>query len=259
LTTGNRIPPGTWIDAHAHLDRLSGAGLAETLAEASAAGVTTVLSCATGLSSSASVIRQCRDFPSLYGAVGISPFESHSLPDGWEDLLLSYLDRENIVALGEIGLDGSNADYPALDIQLPVFDRQLRMASERCLPVVVHSRGAELMAAEMCRSAGVAKAVFHCFTGKNDALMFILESGYHVSFSGIVTFSDDVARLAERVPLDRILIETDTPYLAPVPCRGKANRPAWVAFVGEAVACCKGIPADKLQDALRRNFEWLFL
>jgi TatD DNase family protein len=248
-----------WIDCHAHCDRLPEKELPALLAEAKAAGVSTVLSTATDLSSAAAVVYQCRTLTGLFGAVGISPFDAHSLPVDWEEQLGFYLDNEKIVAVGEIGLDHSNPKYPSLKDQLPVFIRQLHIARKRDLPVVVHSRGVERTAAEICRSSGIKKAMFHCFTGDKDALRYILESEYYVSFSGIITFSRVVAELAAEVPLDRLLIETDSPYLAPVPHRGKDNRPAWVALVGEAAAQSKGVTAPELQDEIQRNFERLFL
>jgi len=248
-----------WIDCHAHLDRLPEKELPDLLAEAVGAGVGVILSTATNLSSSAAVVRQCRTLTGLYGAVGISPFDALSLPVDWEEQLQSHIEKGKVVAVGEIGLDQSNPKYPSLEYQLPVFTQQLRIAQKRDLPVVVHSRGAERTAAEICRSSGIKKAVFHCFTGDRDALRYILESGYYVSFSGIVTFSVAVAALAADVPLDRFFIETDSPYLAPVPHRGKTNRPAWVALVGEAAAQCKGVPAGELQAGIKRNFERLFL
>jgi TatD DNase family protein len=248
-----------WIDCHAHCDRLPEKELPELLAEATTAGVSTVLSTATDLSSAVAVVRQCRTFAGLYGAVGISPFDALSLPVDWKEQLEAHLDNEKIVAVGEIGLDRSNQKYPSFEFQLPVYTHQLRIAWKHDLPVVVHSRGAEQTAAEICRSSGIKKAMFHCFTGGRDALRYILESGYYVSFSGIITFSREVAELAIEVPLDRLLIETDSPYLAPVPHRGKTNRPAWVALVGEAVAQCKGVPSGELQSGISRNFERLFL
>ena len=248
-----------WIDCHAHCDRLPEKELPVLLAEAKAAGVSTVLSAATGLSSAAAVVRQCRTLTGIYGAVGISPFDALSLPVDWEEQLRSYIENEKVVAVGEIGLDQSNPEYPAIEYQMPLFTKQLLIARERDLPVVVHSRGAERTAAEICRSSGIKKAMFHCFTGDRDALRYIIESGYYVSFSGIITFSSAVAGLAAGVPLDRFLIETDSPYLAPVPHRGRTNRPAWVALIGETAAKCKGVPAAELQDGIKRNFERLFL
>ena len=248
-----------WIDCHAHLDRLPPDQLNAAVVEAAAAGVTVILSAATDLASAAAVIRQCQTFPSLYGALGISPFDSRDLPDGWEVKLCQMLCHEHIVAVGEIGLDQSNTKYPAMEIQLPVFEKQLMIAKEHGLPVVVHSRGVEKRVAEICRSFGITRTLFHCFTGDTNALDVVLDCGYSVSFSGIVTFSPAVRELARHVPLDRLFIETDTPYLAPVPHRGKTNRPARAALVGESVAVIKDIPAGELQAAIRNNFKRLFL
>lgn len=254
-----------WIDCHAHLDRLPPDRLNATIAEASAAGVTVILSAATDLVSAAAVIRQCRTFPSLYGALGISPFDSRDCPDGWEAELRRMLHHEHIIAVGEIGLDqsnsssSSNSKYPAMEIQLPVFEKQCMIAREYNLPVVLHSRGVEKRVAEICRSSGITRALFHCFTGDITALEAVLDCGYSVSCSGILTFSSAVRELARCVPLDRLFIETDTPYCTPVPHRGTANRPAWAALVGEAVADIRGITAGALQAALHENFMRLFL
>jgi TatD DNase family protein len=248
-----------WIDCHAHLDRLSEKELAVVLAEAADAGVASILSTATGLTSAAAVIRQCEIFPSLYGAVGISPFEVLSLPDSWEDSLRSYLMKERMVAVGEIGLDASNPRYPSLKHQLPIFERQLRIAKDLHLPAVVHSRGAEKEVTMLCRSLGIPDVLFHCFTGDRATLQFILGCGYYVSFSGIITFNTAVNERVKEVPLERLFIETDTPYLAPVPHRGKTNRPAWAAMVGEAAARSKGVTVGELKKALQKNFSRLFL
>jgi TatD DNase family protein len=248
-----------WIDCHAHCDRLPGSQIDDIIAEAAHAGVSMILSTATDLCSAGSVSRQCRTYPSIYGAVGISPFEALSVPEDWEERLCSSLDDKRIVAIGEIGLDRTSPKYPSLEHQIPLFTRQLTVALKRNLPVVLHSRGAERQTAEICRSAGIQKAVFHCFTGDKDSLRYILESGYHVSFSGIITFDSTVAERVRDVPLNRIFVETDSPYLAPVPYRGKTNRPAFVALVGDAAARCKGIASDRLQIEIEKNFRRLFL
>jgi TatD DNase family protein len=248
-----------WTDCHAHLDRLPEKELSGTLAEAAADGVSTILSTATDLASAASVVIHCRTFPALYGAAGISPFETRGLPADWLDRLRSCCEKEKIVAVGEIGLDLSNPKYPDVKYQMPVFERQLELAGELRLPVVVHSRGAERQVADICRASGASRVLFHCFTGSREALKFVLECGYDVSFSGIITYNDSVRELVKKVPCDRVFIETDSPYLAPVPHRGKTNRPAWVALVGTAAAESMGIPAERLQRETERNFKRLFL
>jgi TatD DNase family protein len=251
--------PSSWIDLHAHLDRLKETDLAVTIEEAGRTNVSIIVSTATDLASAAEVARQCLTFsPALYGAVGISPFDVLSLPENWEERLKSFLREERIIAVGEIGIDDTNPRYPPPARQLPVFEKQLAIALEHDLPAVIHSRGAEKRAVEICRDLGVKKAVFHCFTGPPAALDLLLDSGYYASFSGIVTFSRSVSDLLSKVPLDRLFIETDTPYLAPVPHRGETNRPAWVSIVGESVAKVKGVEKEALQEAIGRNFGALF-
>jgi TatD DNase family protein len=247
-----------WIDVHAHLEALTGRDLAATVAEAAEAGVAAILSTATDLAGAAAVADQCRTCPGIFGAVGISPFDSPSLPAGWERTLLSFLAQERIIALGEIGLDASNPKYPAPDVQRPVFEKQLSIAAETGKPVVVHSRGAGKQVAEICRSFGLEKVLFHCFTGSTSSLEYILACGYSISFSGIVTFNETVRNLVNLVPPDRLFIETDTPYLAPVPHRGKTNRPAWVTLVGETVAQCKDVSPERMQEIVSQNFSMFF-
>jgi TatD DNase family protein len=248
-----------WIDSHAHLDGLSPHELQRAIEDAALANVTTILSTATDLASAATVIEQCRTHHALYGALGISPFDTRTLPPDWEQTLRNLLKYSRCIAVGEIGIDGSNPRYPPIEEQLPFFEKQLTLANELDLPAVIHSRGVEKKAAEICRSLGVRKALFHCFTGSAEALEAVLEAGYYVSFSGIITFSEAVRDLVNNVPLNRLFIETDAPYLAPIPHRGKINCPAWVALVGETAATCKDIAVTNLQEAIAENFERLFL
>lgn len=256
--TGQRSGGALWIDAHAHLDSLSPEELAAQVGEAREAGVAAILATATDLVTSEKVVRQCGTCESLFGAVGISPFDARSLPDGWEPALRRLLACERIVAVGETGLDASNQKYPDVNIQLPAFERQLRLAAECGKAVVVHSRGAERQVAEQCRSHGMKRVLFHCYTGSADALETVLSYGFCVSFSGIVTFDASVRSLAGMVPLDRLFIETDSPYLSPAPYRGQTNRPARVSLVGEAVARCRRIDPTELQRAIAGNFTRLF-
>lgn len=250
--------PPMWIDSHAHLDRIAEPDLAQLIAEAEAAGVSPILSTATDCGSAEVVARQCRAFPNIFGAAGISPFDSISLPEHWESKLRTILANNKMVGVGEIGLDASNPRYPTLELQMPVFEKQLDIARELDLPVIVHSRGAEKKVAEICAARGVTKALFHCFTGPVDALTYILDRGYSISFSGIVTFSAAVRDLVTHVPPDRLFIETDSPYLAPAPHRGEINRPAWVAITGECVAAVKKITPERLQQVIEENFNNLF-
>jgi TatD DNase family protein len=137
---------------------------------------------------------------------------------------------------------------------MPVFTRQLEIAITSNIPAVIHSRGMEKRAAEICRGMGVKKAVFHCFTGDAESLEYITNCGYYVSISGIVTYKNSHLReLIRSVPIDKLLIETDTPYLSPTPHRGKPNRPSFLPHTAKEIAHLLGMNEPELTDTLKNN------
>jgi TatD DNase family protein len=164
-------------------------------------------------------------------------------------------------AVGEIGLD-YYYDFAPQQIQQHVFREQIRLARRRKLPIVIHTRDAEddtfRILAEEC--AGDVGGVFHCFTGDRAMARRVLDIGFHISLAGIVTFPRalELKEVAKLVPLDRLLVETDSPFLAPVPFRGKRNEPAYVAHVAEAIGALRGVDADAIGEAAQANFERLF-
>ena len=168
---------------------------------------------------------------------------------------------ERVVALGECGLD-FHYDFATPADQRRVFDLQMRIAEDRDLPLVVHCREAEAEMAGRVRDAGTAgiRGVLHCFTGDARTAERAVGLGLHVSFSGIVTFraADSVREAAAVVPDDRLLVETDAPYLAPVPHRGKRNEPAWVGYVADMLAEVRGVTPDVLRARTAAAFEALF-
>ncbi len=169
--------------------------------------------------------------------------------------------RGGLVAIGEIGLD-YHYDFAPRDVQREVFGAQVALARELNLPVVIHTREADEHTLDVLRGdgKGEVRGVFHCFTGDDRLARAALDLGFMVSFSGIVTFprSDTLRNIARSVPLDRLLIETDSPFLAPVPRRGQRNEPAWVSHVADALAGALGISVDELERATDANFERLF-
>lgn len=248
-----------WIDSHAHLFDYSHEELIQIINEASERSVSIIVSTATSVNTATDVICHCDKFDTVWGAGGISPFDVLTQPDNWQQKLRELLNHPEMIAVGEIGIDNTNTTYPALDKQLPFYESQLEMAAELNIPAVIHSRGIEKTAIEICKTTGLTKAVFHCFTGDIDSLRKLLDYGYYVSFSGIITFKNALIRdLVSFVPFDRILIETDTPYLAPEPFRGKKNKPSWVSLVGEEVAKLKKIDQNELQTFIENNFRSLF-
>jgi TatD DNase family protein len=248
-----------WIDIHAHLYDFSAAELAENLERAARAGVGIIVNAATSVATAHIVVSQVQQSPRLYGTIGISPFDGENLSGDWKQDLSALVTQDKIIGIGEIGLDHSNPRYPSLDKQLPVFERCLELAAARDLPVILHSRGAEQTVLDCCRDHGITKAVFHCYTGPEQVLRQLLDNGYYVSFSGIVTFNNNPLHgLVQMTPLEQLFIETDTPYLAPHPKRGKTNEPANVALIGAYIAGKKNLTPDNLSDAVTRNFSTLF-
>ncbi|MDR2591349.1 MAG: TatD family hydrolase [Chitinispirillales bacterium] len=255
-------------DTHAHLYDRSADELQSIVADAVNAGVDTIINTAVSIQTAKIVLDQCDRFPqNLRAAIGISPFDTNNLEDGWDSELTELLYGspsaqsipQKIAAIGEIGLDGTNPAYPAIDVQAPVFIRQLEIAVTSNLPAVIHSRGIEKRAAEICRDIGVKKAVFHCFTGDADALECIVDNGYYISISGIITYKNSHLReLIKSVPIDNLLIETDTPYLSPVPHRGKPNRPSFLTCTAAEIARLLDINEPELIAALKKNTAAIF-
>jgi TatD DNase family protein len=168
--------------------------------------------------------------------------------------------QDDVLAIGEIGLD-YHYDFAPIEVQRKVFASQVALARELKLPLVIHSREAEADTWAILREAGdVVAGVLHCFTGDAKAAQEALALGLHVSFSGIVTFSraESLREIAGWIPEDRLLVETDSPYLAPVPYRGHRNEPAWVERVVEVVARARRVEPDMIEVAVLQNFKALF-
>ncbi|MEW6324273.1 MAG: TatD family hydrolase [Nitrospirota bacterium] len=250
------------IDSHAHLQFEQYADdLDAVLARAREAGVTAIINIGTDLDSSRAAIALAERHPHLYATVGIHPHDASTLTPAAGAALAGLARHPKVVAIGETGLDFYYGHSPR-EAQIEAFRLQLRLAQEAGRPVVVHSRDAkEETLRLLSESAPGAKGVLHCFTGDLDMAERAIELGFYISFSGIVTFKNagplrDVARA---LPIDRLLIETDCPFLAPEPHRGKRNEPAWVARVADTLAALRA-PAEleQIRTATSRNGEKLF-
>ena len=240
------------IDTHAHLDALDDASAA--LARARETGVTRVIAIGSGLKSARATRALARADGSVFVALGIHPHqaaENESLAD------LRDLVDDRVVAVGEIGLDFYR-DYAPRDEQHRVFEAQLQWASELGKPVIVHTRGADEDTAAMLAGFD-GRVVLHCFSTP-ELLPVALERGYYVSFAGNVTFpkAQELRDAAARVPTDRLLAETDCPYLAPQPVRGKRNEPAYVVHTVAALAQRRGEDAAELARRIDANAREVF-
>jgi TatD DNase family protein len=248
------------IDTHAHL--ASGRLRGETdllLRRAAAEEVRHIVSIGTDLEDSAANVVLAAAHPEIHAAVGIHPTSVHEIPDeGWLDTLRALATRPQVVALGEMGLDHHHPPQDGSPVaewharQIRVFTAQLDLAEELGLPVIIHQReSSSAVLALMRERAGKLRAVFHCFTGSADEARLLIDLGFHVSFTGVVTYKNaaDVAACAAALPLDRVMIETDCPYLAPVPHRGGRNEPAYLRHTAAFLAERRGLSLEAFASA----------
>jgi TatD DNase family protein len=236
-----------YLDSHCHLYDTRGVPVDDVVAAARAAGVTAMVNVGCDAATTAAAIEIAARFDGVAATAGLHPHEArHGV-----DTIVPFLDDPNVVAVGECGLD-YYYDHSPRDLQRAAFAAQIQLAHERDLPLVVHSRDAWADTFEILEAEGVpARTVFHCFTGGADEARRCLDLGAFVSFSGIVTFrtATDVHDAARLCPLDRMLAETDSPYLAPVPHRGRTNQPAYVTHVVEALAALRGDTTERVRAA----------
>jgi TatD DNase family protein len=255
----------TLFDTHAHLDDDQFAGdLPTVLERAATAGVSRAVTIATTATSTSASVALAARFPMLFATIGIQPNHvAEAAPDAW-DQVIQLLNGEKIVAVGETGLD-RHWDYTPFPMQEDFFARHLDLARQRDLAVVIHCRKAEADVVRMLRDDfnrhGPLRGVMHSFTGDWSTAEACLEVGLHISFAGMVTYKNAQAlrELAARIPLDRLLVETDSPYLSPMPLRGKRNEPANVVHTAECLAKLQntdlGLLAQQTTENARRLFK----
>lgn len=250
------------IDTHAHLnDPKFADDIDEVLARAGEAGVERIIVCGFDLESSAAAVELATRYDSVYATVGIHPHDAKSY-DAIAERQIEELSRASkVLAIGEIGLD-FHYDFSPREMQMAAFEAQINLSGKLGLPIVVHSRESNPEALQVLRhrAANIVGCVFHCFSGDSDFAQSVLDLGFYIGVDGPVTYkaSEKLRRVVEACPLDRLLVETDCPYLTPVPYRGKRNEPAYVRYVAEEVARAKGISLQELADATSNNARRLF-
>ena len=248
-----------FIDSHCHIDFPDfSEGVAPLLANMRAAQVSHALCVSVSLENFPRVLALAEAHDNLFASVGVHPDHDQGREPGVEELVRLAM-HPRVVAIGETGLDYYRLKREEVDWQRARFRTHIRAARAAGKPLIIHTRNASedtlaIMAEEGAAAAG---GVMHCFTEVSEAAMAL---GFYISFSGIVSFKSakDLKEVARRVPLERLLIETDSPYLAPVPHRGRRNEPAYVRHVAEEIARLKGITLEDVADASSRNFFTLF-
>ena len=251
------------VDSHCHLDFPDfAAELDEVVARARAAGIGRLVTICTRVRKHAQVLAVAEKFPEIYCSVGTHPHNAHEELDIDAKALIALTKNPKVVAIGEVGLDYHYDNSPR-DAQAQGLRQHIAAARETGLPLVIHAREAD---ADMARiledetGKGTFPAVLHCFTGGRDLAFKAIELGHYVSFTGILTFKNSAALrdIAAALPADRILVETDAPYLAPLPYRGKRNEPAYVVETAKVLADTCGVTADEIARQTTENFFRLF-
>lgn len=263
MTVDDRPAPEL-VDTHAHLqDPALRDDLAGVLERAREAGVARVVAIGVTADDSRTVVDLARAHPGVvFAAVGVQPNHAAEAAPGDDRRVADLAAEPGVVAVGETGLD-RYWDHTPFPVQQAWFDRHLALAHERDLPVVIHCRNCEHdIIEQLARLGRPVRGILHSFTGTWDDAQAFLDLGLHVSFAGMVTFAtrklDALRDVAARVPLDRLLVETDSPYLSPHPFRGRSNEPARVVFTARRIAEARGIPFADLALATTANAHRLF-
>ena len=256
-----------FVDSHAHIDGTEFDSDRENVIQrARDAGVSAILNIGTGDPHSGALERAvelAEAHADIYTTIGIHPHDARLFDDKAEQLIIKLKTQSSrVIAWGEIGLDFHYDNSPR-DVQMKVFQRQLQLADEANLPVIIHTREAEAETIEILKSHGAGgylPGIMHCFSGGSWLAQQAIDLGFYISFSGIVTFkkAEELRTIAKQLPLDRLLIETDCPFLAPVPYRGKRNEPAYVVEVARCLADLHGVSVDDMGRITAANFTRMF-
>lgn len=252
-----------FIDSHCHLNMKEFTGdLDLVVANAKSSGVNFMQTICTKLSDFPEILKISEKYPEVYASFGIHPHEVENEKLLSVDEIVSHANHPKVIGIGETGLD-YYYEYSKRDVQKESFINHIKASHETGLPVIVHSREADedtikIMFSEM--KANQYKGLIHCFSSTKELAKASLDIGLYISVAGIITFknAENLREIMKYVPLDRILIETDAPYLAPIPMRGKRNEPAFVKHVASALAEVKNLSAAEIGEITSENFKKLF-
>ncbi len=251
------------VDSHCHLDYNDFEGdMDEIIFHMKENGVTAALNAGNCIDTLDDQLLLSEKYPFIYTAVGVHPHNADEFPDITAEMLIEKSAHKKVVAIGECGLD-YYYDYSKKENQRKLFAEQIKAAQETCLPLIIHTRNADndtiSMLAEYYKEKPFAGEI-HCFSSSRKLAEFALSIGFYISASGIITFnkSGELREIFVDMPLDRLLVETDSPFLAPVPLRGHRNEPANVRYVAEKLAQVKNVSFDEIAQITSENFYRLF-
>ena len=248
------------IDSHCHLNYDDYSNIEEVKKKALEMGVDTFIAigASDGLQSCIETVKIAENNDNIFATVGIHPHDASLYNENVESELYKFTEHKKVIAIGEIGLDYYYEHSPK-ELQIEVFKKQLNLASKLNLPVIIHTRDAEddtiKVLSEFKENNKDIKILFHCFSGSQKLADFALSINAFISFSGIITFkkADDIRNIVKKTPIENLLVETDSPYLAPVPFRGKKNHPAFVSLIAKKVSELKEIKEEEVSSVTRSN------
>lgn len=247
------------FDSHAHYtDKSFNDDREFMLGSLRESGVCGIINCGADMESSVFSLELAKEYPFIYAACGVHPEEVETTPDNYIDILRDISKNEKCVAIGEIGLD-YYWRQDTISQQKEMFENQILLAKELNLPIIVHDREAHNDTLEILKKHKPA-GVLHCFSGSVETAKEVLKLGMYIGLGGAVTFKNarKAVEVAEMLPLDRLLLETDCPYMAPVPMRGKRNNSTYISYIAEKIAEIKGVDPQTVLDVTAENVRQLF-
>jgi len=246
------------IDTHCHLyDKKLYNDLDSIILNAKKMNISKMICIGDNLTTSEQSIQLSEKYPNIYATIGIHPHEAKNAPENYLDIIKQKNKHNKVVAIGEIGLD-YHYNFSAPNIQKKIFLEQLELAKTLNLPAVIHCRDSYEDLYEIILKSKNTAGVIHCFSGNLEFAHKIIELGYYISFTGMITFVEELEHIIKNVELKHILVETDSPYLAPVPYRGKVNQPAYVNKVAEKIADIKNVSIQEVDTVTSNNASLLF-
>lgn len=249
------------FDSHAHYNAEQfDEDRDEVIKEIQDKGVIAVMNCGTDVSSSKDTIALCEKYDIFYGAVGIHPSDAFNVDDEMINEIKELAKHEKIKAIGEIGLDYYWEENPSREEQKDAFRRQMRLAEELSLPVIIHDRDSHADSLEIMKEFPNVKGVVHCFSGSAEMAIECVKLGYYIGITGVITFKNarKIIEVCEAIDLSRILVETDAPYMAPSPMRGKRNQSSYIEYIMDKIAEIKGVSGKEISDITIKNTKTIF-
>lgn len=248
------------IDTHSHINMIEGLSFDEIIKNAFDNGIDKIIVPSAYPADMENIMDLVNKYDNVYGMLGIHPSEVKSWDDSFIEKIKNYAKNSKIAAIGEIGLD-YYWDKSFNDLQKEVFIKQIKLANELNLPIDIHDREAHKDTSDIIQEHNNgSKVIMHCFSGSVEFARECVKAGFYLGIGGVVTFKNAVKmkEVAKDIPLERILLETDAPYLTPVPFRGKENQPAYVKYVAEEIASLRGISVEEVAQITTENAKTVF-